>query len=277
MSLKKIDINELPDFGGRLMTLARNINIGSPILLAEALYENHRDLIEPGQRKNKNGKTVKDSQHDIAAITRMVQKHFGTEYAYDVQSKYLYAYSLLFNCSMDYLYGKTTITCCNLEIQELCEKMHIPEQVANNILESYDSDPNTFSHASWWMDLLSGEEFNKIPKAWLQYSMELQMYSDLNKKIEAIRNAEKLASDKTYRTMMEVRRISLEKMIPWIESRCQGAFLSLSRLWTDYTDRSSRSWVSSRHCDLEDNYFDHELEKIKVLEEYLKEDSDPIT
>ena len=276
MALKKISIEDLPAFGGRLMELARKENIGTPALLAAALYEKYRALIEPAQRKNKNGKIVKDQAHDLAAITRMVQNHFGAEEAYEVQSKYLYAYSMLFGCSMDYLYGRTEVKSCNLELREICKKLHISEQMVNNFMNDDDTNPEAFSNAAWWSRLLSGNGFEEIPMAWLQYSMELEIRSDLRKKIEAIRCAEKSASDDTYRTMMEVKRLALEKMVPWEETRSNGAFLFLSKLLTEYIENSAELWVKSRHCDLKDNYYDNELRKIEILNSALKDGANPV-
>ena len=90
--LGNTSLEDLPSFGRKLMELAREHGIGTPSLLAEALYEKHQTLVEPAQRKNKNGKNVKDRKHDIAAITRMVQNHFNEEYAFNIQSKYLFAW-----------------------------------------------------------------------------------------------------------------------------------------------------------------------------------------
>ena len=125
MAIENISIEELPAFGRRLMELAREKEIGSPLLLAEALYHSYRDLVEPAQRKNKHGKVVKDSKHDIEAIKRMVQRHFNEENAYNIQSKYLYAYSMLFDCSLDFLYGNTKVRCCDLEVRDICNKFYI--------------------------------------------------------------------------------------------------------------------------------------------------------
>lgn len=112
MAITNIPLNELPSFGRRLMELAIEKECATPILLARALYEACQDLVEPAIRRNKRGKIVKDEQHDIDAIRRMVQRHFNAENATDVQSNYLFAYSKLFNCSLDYLYGVSKAKKC---------------------------------------------------------------------------------------------------------------------------------------------------------------------
>ena len=114
--------NELPAFGRRLMTLARENNLGTPTLLAEALYNNFKDLVEPAKRKNKNGKIVKDRQHDIDAITRMVQTHLNETDICKIQSKYFLAYSKLFNCSLDYLYGTVPVRSTDPDMNAICKK-----------------------------------------------------------------------------------------------------------------------------------------------------------
>lgn len=123
--LGNTSLEDLPPFGRKLMELAREHGIGTPSLLAEALYEKHRTLVEPAQRKNKNGKNVKDRKHDIDAITRMVQNHFNEEYAFNIQSKYLFAYSELFHCSLDYLYGKVNVRSTDPDMNVICKKTGI--------------------------------------------------------------------------------------------------------------------------------------------------------
>lgn len=44
MAIANISLEELPEFGRRLMGLARKKHIGSLLLVAEALYENCHDL-----------------------------------------------------------------------------------------------------------------------------------------------------------------------------------------------------------------------------------------
>lgn len=276
MAIAKMSLEELPTFGRRLMELAREKNIGSPLLLAEALYENCRDLIEPAQRKNKHGKVVKDHKHDIEAIKRMVQTHFNEENAYNVQSKYLYAYSKLLECSLDYLYGAVTVRSCDLEVRNICDKLHIGEKAIANLIAGYDPDHEVFSHTKCWSEVLSSEIFSEIPDAWLCYSLEVLEYKDLEKKIESIRKAEAYAMDSTYQTTMEVRRISLEKMQPWKKSCCEGALATLLQILSKYIDSKTKAWVDSRHTDRADNYYDNELRRIEILKDALKEGSEPV-
>lgn len=277
MALANVRLEELPTFGRRLMELAKEKNLGSPTLLSNELYYTCRDLVNPAPRKNKYGKVVKDEAHDKEAIKRIVQQHFNEEDVCKVQSKYLLAYSRILGCSLDYLYGVADIRSCNLEVREICEKLHLNESVVINMIEGYDEDPDVFSSTRFWSEILSGDLFHELPSAWLMYSMQVLEFQDLAKKIEAIRKAEKEANDEHYRTMMEVRRIALEKMQPGKSSDCEGAFRILMKLFTKYMDEKAEKWADSRHVDFEDNYYDNELKKIEILEAALKEGSRPAT
>lgn len=276
MAIANVPLNELPAFGRRLMELSIQKECATPILLARALFEFCHDLVEPATRRNKNGKIVKDEQHDIDAIRRMVQRHFNADNATEVQSNYLLAYSRLFDCSLDYLYGVTTVKSADLSVQDICIKLHIDEKMALNLMEEYDSDPEVFSPTNWWSNMLSSTLFSDIPQAWLLYCMEELESRDLEKKIAAIKTAEDDAPDLTYRAMMEVKRISLEKLQSGKYSDCAGAFGRLTSIITEYLGSTASEWVASQHRELSENYYDNEIEKIRLLEAALKEGADPV-
>lgn len=276
MAITKVPLNELPTFGRKLMELALEKECATPILLARALYENCQDLVEPATRRNKKGKIVKDEQHDIDAIRRMVQRHFNAENATDVQNNYLFAYSKLFNCSLDYIYGVSKVKSVDLSVQDICGKLHVDEKMILNLMGEFDSDPEVFSPTTWWSDMLSSDMFSVIPRAWLFYCMEELKSRDLGKKIEAIKKAEESASDSTYRTMMEVRRISLEKMQGRLYSDCAGAYGRLTSILSEYLSTTASKWIDLQHTDLSDNYYDNEIKKIEMLEAALREGSKPV-
>lgn len=276
MAFAGYTMDEFHGFSKRLVQLAREKNIGEPKLLAEELYNNYPSLIEPAQRKNKYGKIVKDRKHDIDAITRMIQNHFTEENAYNVQSKYLYAYSQLFDCSLDYLYGVSPVKSCDCEVKDICSKLHLSESAVINLMEGYDQNSEVFSPTRCWSEVLSSELFFKAPEAWLHYSMKVLQYRDLEKKIEAIRKAEESALDSINRAMVEIRRISLEKMQLGKESDCGGALLFLTKLLSQYIDLWTENWVNSQHIDFAENYYDNEIKKIEIMEAALKEGSIPI-
>ena len=274
--IKKTKPEDLDGFGRRLLILCRENDVFEPAAVALALYEKYYDIVQPGTRNNKHGISVKSPENDVKALTRAIQKHFNVVDAYKVQSHFMYAYSLLFNCSLDYLYGRTAVKSCDLEVRSICDKLHIDERAVNNLIAGYDEDPDKFSATRCWSDVLSDELFEKIPYEWLRYSMEVLEFEDLAKKIEAIRKAEQSAEDLTYRTMMEERRVALEKMQPGKSSDCEGAFRILSQTLSKYIDSRTEIWVDSRHTELADNYYDNEIKKMKTLQAALKEGANPV-
>lgn len=276
MAIANVPLDELPSFGRRLMELAKEKECATPILLARALYESCQDLVEPATRRNKKGKIVKDEQHDIDAIRRMVQRHFNAENATDVQSNYLLAYSRLFDCSLDYLYGVSKVRSVDLSIRDICDKLHVDEKMVLSLMKEFDPAPEVFSPTTWWSDMLSSDLFSVIPRAWLLYCMEELQSRDLEKKIEAIKKAEESASDSTYRSMMEARRISLEKMQSGRYSDCAGAYGRMTSIISEYLSSTASEWVALQHPDLSDNYYDNEIKKIETLEAALREGSEPV-
>ncbi len=275
MAFSNLSMDEFHGFSKRLVQLAREKDLGEPKLLAEELYDNYTSLVEPAQRKNKYGKIVKDRKHNIDAITRMIQNHFNEENAYNVQSKYLYAYSQLFNCSLDYLYGKSPVRSYDAAVKDICSKLHLSEKAVLNLMEGYDQNPEVFSATRCWSEVLSSKLFFEAPEAWLHYSMTVLKYMDLEKKIDAIQKAIGLATDSDYKVMMESRARSLEGLRLGKESACGGAFLFLTNLLSQYIDSWTKGWADSQHKDFSDNYYDNEIKKIRLIEAVLKEGSEP--
>lgn len=204
--LENTSLNDLPAFGRRLMELSREKGIGSPTLLATKLYDDYCDLVEPAKRKNKYGKIVKDRTHDISAITRMVQTHFNEENAYNVQSKYLFAYSKLFNCSLDYLYGTVSVKSTDPDVRTICRKLGLSEKVVHKLMrkpEIYlegslyahfdydflykDLDPEAKLLAnSFWNELLESDMFIKLPEKWAYMACALQLHNAIKESLDSI-------------------------------------------------------------------------------------------
>ncbi len=208
--LGNTSLEDLPVFGRRLMELAREKGIGTPTLLAESLYENYKELVEPAQRKNKNGKLVKDRKHDIDAITRMVQTHFNEEHAYNIQSKYMYAYSELFNCSLDYLYGKVSVRSTDPDMNKICEKTGLSEKSIERLmrhskiyLEGFlyqhyqydflysDLDPEgALDTTSFWNDIIESNFFTSLPESWVEMACAKQLYKSTQEVLDRVTKEE---------------------------------------------------------------------------------------
>ena len=53
---------------------------------------------------------------------RNVQKHLNEKDPYKVPSTYIYAYSVVLDCSIDYLYGRTDVMSVDMDVKEICKK-----------------------------------------------------------------------------------------------------------------------------------------------------------
>lgn len=178
--------------------------------------------------------------------------------------------------SLDYLYGISKAKSIDLSVRDICEKLHIDEKMVISLMEEYDSDPDVLSATTWWSNLLSSDLFNDVPREWQFYCMQELKSRDLQKKIEAMRKAEKTISDSTYLTTMEVRRSFYEKMQSGLYSDCVGAYGRLTSIISEYLRSTASEWVDKQHPDLSDNYYDNEIRKIKLIEDALREGSEPV-
>jgi hypothetical protein len=272
MALKNWKLEEFPKFGQRLMGLARENDKETPAEIAKALYERCYELVKPSERKNKYGKIVKSEENDIKAIIKFIQAHLNEENAYNVQSKYMYAYSQLFECSIDYLFGITEVRSQDLDIRQICEKTGLSEKAVINIVENYDDDPEVFSMTLWWSKLLEDQAFYSIPMDWFMYSAKVLEGQDLQKKINVIDLALKEAKlDETTKTMQQMRRDTLEKLKPSAEDACYGAFGKMIRYIQNYLDDRTTDWINKQHKEFGEMYYNSEINKMKILEAALKE------
>ena len=184
-------------FCQRLKALCNKNGISKPAQLAQVLYENDEcfNLVHP---KVRNEKHVEFRKKDIAAIARTAQKHFyEVEDATDVNSSYLFAYSILFNCSMDYLYGLVDVECPNVEILDISQKTGLSvlavQRLMNKELENCDehlSDvyrldlfngpdceyyDTEYLYSDFWDKVLCDDLFYSAPQQW--YRMTCALYS----------------------------------------------------------------------------------------------------
>ena len=134
MSITELnDIREEATFGRRLFLLGKEDGLIGPPDIADAIYKNDKcfNLIKPGGRTVKYESTKKK---DMTTLSRRIQEHFDVVEAYEVPGIYLLAYSILFNCSMDYLYGKIDNRCPNAEINDICQKTHLSPKAIEKLM-----------------------------------------------------------------------------------------------------------------------------------------------
>lgn len=274
--MKINDIRKGPAFGMKLTALGESRGYLSARDFAVALYENGYcfELVHPRDRTVKYETTKKK---DIDSIARRVQDHIKpTVEAQDVPGNYMYAYSLLFDCSLDYLYGRIEEPSPDAEITDISQKTGLSAKVVTNLIDNYDPDPDVFSMTRIWSEVLESGLFEEVPTQWFIYCGNKLRKADLEKKIEAIRKAEPEAGDDDYRTMMEIRRNALKGLEPMLAGNCQGAFAILSHTLATYIESRTDEWLNEQHEDFEDNYYDNEIRKIEAIEAALKEGSEPV-
>ena len=199
------DIRPEAYFAKRLFHLGEEIHCLGPAKIAVALYENNEcfKLVHP---KNRTYKYAINRKKDISSIARRVQDHFDLENAYDVPGKYMMAYSILFNCSMDYLYGRIETKCPNVEILDIGQKTGLSTKAVEQLMSNeviyldeflqaldnynfldplnygtYDSELNDYffdtevSISAFWSKLIETELFTKLPENW--YRMACSLYT----------------------------------------------------------------------------------------------------
>ncbi len=269
MAIKNIDIKDLPTFGRRLMELAKEREVGEPKSLAELLYEECKDLVEPDRRKNKYGKIVKDYNHDISAIRRMVQQHFNEENAWNIQSPYMLAYSKVFNCSLDYLYGKTNVKRSDVELQDICKKTHLSEKVITRLQQEYSDEPDVFSTSRIWIDILESELFDRLPEDWFRYSAKKLEYKKFE---DIINNAEDQVSLKEpiLETIINVRKDALIGLRANLIGSCEGAYSMLSHDIATYIEGKTEEFVDGYYNNLDTSFYYNKFKETEIIDKEIK-------
>lgn len=204
MRIRREDITA--QFGIKLYDIAANRGIEGAPAIAKALYENDEcyKILKPGGRDTKYH--VNKSK-DIGTLSKQVQRHFGCERAYEVSSSYLYAYSKIFNCSIDYLFGLISQDCPNAEVNDITEKTGLSPKAVENLTKNktiyleeflssideyglldlstynnYDSDDDEDGYldtecqlSCFWSKILESSLFDSMPENW--YRMACAQYS----------------------------------------------------------------------------------------------------
>lgn len=270
MALKNWKLEEFPEFGQRLMGLAREKDIETPAEIAKALYERCYELVKPGERKNKYGKVVKSEENDIKAIIKFVQAHLNEENAYNVQSKYMYAYSQLFECSIDYLYGITEVRSYDLDIRQICEKTGLSEQAVSNLVHNKPDDTVAFSLSLWWSKILEDEAFYEAPMDWIKYCTMVLESLDVKKRVNAIlHTSEDSEFDDIAKYLHDMRAETLIKLRAAKDDECYGALGKMIRNIENYLEKLATEWVSEQHKEFDEMFYHSEINKLKIIEAAL--------
>ncbi len=219
MAIRELtDIREEAVFGRRLFLLGEEEGLRGPAAVAGALYANDEcyKLIQPGKRESKYS-VNKDK--DTSAIARRVQEHFDKESPCDVPGNYMLAYGILFNCSMDYLYGRISDKCPDATVDDMSKKTGLSSKAITKLMsnrevcveeyletvsnyglldglpENSDTDDEYYetyySVSDFWSGLIESDLFCNLPEDW--YRMACALYTD--KAIKIVAEDAKLAWD----------------------------------------------------------------------------------
>ncbi len=193
MSITKItDIPEECVMGRKLFKLALENNYNDAKTIADALYNSD----ECFRIINSNPKYSFTKDKDIKSIQRTILRHFNSKKIVDINTKYILAYSKLFNCSTDYFFGLTDIPSPNSEITDISKKIGLSPSVIQNLINnqeiyldeylytadkyhlldaSIDSDnfvDTTISSTQFWNGILE-DLFLKAPESWAKMACAL--------------------------------------------------------------------------------------------------------
>ena len=202
MAITKIEDVET-EFGKRLFNLGKAKGLLGPAQIADALYNNLDcyKIIQPGGRKERYRLNL---SKDMTTIAKAVQRHFSADNYYDVPSPYMYAYHLLFNCSMDYLYGIIDEPSPDAETNDISKKTGLSTKAIANLtsgeevcMEEYLVDVDNYGLFDWvgmnaenaddeyldtyqpmikfWNAVLESDLYKSLPEAW--YRMACSLYT----------------------------------------------------------------------------------------------------
>lgn len=197
-----------PPFGIKLELLGKEHNLKNAAEIANALYKNDTCflIIKPGKRDFKDP-TEDAKNRDCATLAKRVQDHIQpTTEAEQVDGKYMLAYSVLFDCSLDFLYGKIDEPTPNAEVFDICKKTGLSSKAVSNLmsnnhvyLESFlyqhfeyeflysNIDPEaSISVTKFWSDILESELFNSLPESWSEMACALELHKATEQRFQAL-------------------------------------------------------------------------------------------
>ena len=272
MGFKSCDIEQFNGFGQRLMRLARKNGIDTPELIAEVICNND-EYFKAVKLRNGKPKSKKDSQYKQKdGIKRIVQKHFNEEDVKKVPSAYLWVYSEIFNCSLDYLYGKSKVSTVNLKIADICKKTGLSEKAVLNLCEECDN--GDFPLSEWWSGILENDSFYSIPITWKKYANCIVMLSDIEKKADAMEKAStKIVDDEILQLLEEGGAKSFRRLLHEKESSKYGAFYEMTYTCEHILKSYAKEWAGKQHKNYDKLYYQGELDKIKILKQLELEES----
>lgn len=262
-------------FGQRLLFVADERQMGDTGALANAIYSNKKckEIVKIREHKD-----YTNPFEEVETIRRNIQNHL-TQGKYDdawkVPSQYMYAYSIILDCSLDYLYGKTVTMTADLEIRDICNKTGLSEKAVVNLVEKHQDEIESggFSFNQWWSELLYDLSFTAIPIVWMDYASRLVELHDIDKKIEACEKAVKdvsiddsvikyLIDDDNQKTLKNIRRDKEDSIL--------GAQYKMVSCVADLLNQYAEQWAEKQHPEYSELYYHSEIKRRKIINTALR-------
>ena len=267
-------------FGKRLLAVANARQMGDTGILANVIYSNKRCREIVKIRKHKEHT---NPYEEVEAIRRNIQNHLTQDKYYEawkVPSQYMYAYSIILDCSLDYLYGTSEIMSSDLEVADICQKTGLSEDAVNCLVENMsedDADPdeeNVFSYTSWWSNLLCGDSYYAIPISWFSYASRIVEMNDITKQIRGSDRAEKEVDISDVYTSLLFNEDGKHKSLQIKKRNLEDSFLGaqhrmlscMEHFLLDYAEE----WAEKQHTDYEEKFYKKALKIREVLKEENK-------
>ena len=257
-------------FSEQFKKRAEKMKYPDPKSIAEALDKNVelREIIMPGKRSDtksdydENGERRKykatgtitsPEARRQASILRNVQKHWKVEDAKEIPGKYMYAYSKLLECSIDYLFGLTGVPTSDIDVRGICEKTGLNEKAVNNLIEErlkredIDGGENYY-----WSSILESSLFRELPRDWKEAEIQALRAVGNEHNLKVIRDLKTSGADK------EVSPIKTEAKTEYdiytYNAAYEGILYRLYRRLVNHIEEEiaakceeDREWLASLH------------------------------
>ncbi len=288
MFLKGKDIEEYEGFALRLVKAANARGINSIKELAEAI-DNHKEC---GKIVKIRKKVKEKASNPLANIIRNIQMHLNTEDVYDIPSRYLYAYSEVLECSLDYLYGRTEIISADLEVRDICERTGLTEEAVISLTECQKAGErfaDDMTYAEWWSEFLQGESFEKLPQAWLTYAdlvLDIKVIKDpptskytakdavdemkrIFPKLASLITDDDISEFENEEAALQSSKTNQNKEIQEKEDSKNGAYYKLLLYFEDLMSKYAEQWAEKRYPDYLDKEFEDDVKSMLKFREWI--------
>ena len=248
------DIRPEAKFGRRLFTLGEKHGLRGPAAIGKAIYDNLEcfRLFCPGGRKYRY---EFNEDKDLPTIRRRVDEHLDVENAYDLSGNYMYAYSILFNCSLDYLYGKIDEECPNLEILDISKKTGLSMKVVQRFYEGIKEGESPI--VDCWSAILESPLFDSVYIDWRFITDSVYDKIDLESRLATLAWEKKYFSDKGinpnddllfyFPRDIDYEISTVQEKIANNDAAFYGILSKVSKNFADFLESNAKAHYDSSH------------------------------